>query len=733
MNSDLHVPQIISELVEKRNATIVFLQRSDLTCDKKFGELYLVLTRSEILIINNENISKKIELADVMELRSEELVGGGRLIAVTEQGIEHLLYYSNNLVPQFADTVFFVNEYLQNRCTSIPWIKNDSMCSKCLSPLPERGGNCPRCVPHLKILKRIIALASPHRTRVLFLIAVTALGVLFQVLPPFITKKIVDDVITKGNYGRLGFYISAMILSGLLYLILRFVNIQLSSFISAQIVKDLRSRLHAAIQYMKMTFFTRREPGEMVSRVMYDAGELQNFLVDGLPFLLVNTVTFFAVGIILFKIDWQLTLFVLIPVPLLIFGSGWYWKKLHPLFLREGSVIGHLHSVLNESLQGLKIIKSCSQERHRIGIFDNINDKLTTLKIKSQRYSGLFNELVFWIMSFGVSLVWYFSVKKITGKNPDLTLGDLLAFIGYIWLFYGPLQWFTVVLNWMTQAFAGAERIFEVIDSVPENNNCKETVVISGMRGEIEFRNVHFSYEQGKEVIKGVSFKIRPGEMVGLVGRSGSGKSTLINLITRFYDPDSGEILIDGIPLKKLSLEQLRKNIGIVMQEPFLFNGTIAENIAYGTESVEFGEIIKAAKAAYAHNFIIGKQDGYDTLVGDSGENLSGGEKQRIAIARAIIHNPPVLILDEATSSVDAITEKQIQHAIETLTVNRTTIAIAHRLSTLRNADRLIVLSDGMIAEVGSHDELLEKNGIYAELVNSYSAINDLQSVMWGG
>jgi ATP-binding cassette, subfamily B, bacterial len=339
--------------------------------------------------------------------------------------------------------------------------------------------------------------------------------------------------------------------------------------------------------------------------------------------------------------------------------------------------------------------------------------------------------VMFWVMQLGVAMVWFFAVHKIVG-GAGLTLGDLLAFVGYIWLFYGPLQWFSVILNWMSHAFTSAERIFEIIDSVPESYDNPKAIRLPKIKGAIEFRDVHFSYERGKEIIHGISMKIEPGEVIGLVGKSGAGKSTVINLITRFFEPDSGELLIDGVPVKNLDLAQLRTNMGIVMQEPFLFNATIAENIAYGMEQAHFDDIVAAAKAAYAHDFIVRKDDGYDTMVGESGAKLSGGEKQRIAIARAILHNPPILILDEATSSVDATTEQYIQEAIAKLIRGRTTIAIAHRLSTLRNADRLVVIDDGKIVESGSHDELMRKQGVYAKLADSYSQITALRSVIWG-
>jgi len=332
-----------------------------------------------------------------------------------------------------------------------------------------------------------------------------------------------------------------------------------------------------------------------------------------------------------------------------------------------------------------------------------------------------------------VTAVWFFAARRIAGGDPTLSKGDLLAFVMYIWLFYGPLQWFSVVLNWMSHAFAGAERIFAVLDTEPEIYEAPQAVHLPHIRGEIRFEDVHFSYERGKEVIKGVDLQIEPGEMIGLVGKSGAGKSTIINLICRFYDADSGLIRIDRHPIGRIRLQDLRTQIGIVMQEPFLFRASVLENISYGAPDTEFADVVRAAKAANAHGFIVDKEHGYDTVIGEGAEQLSSGEKQRIAIARAILHDPPILILDEATSSVDSETERAIQEATAELVRNRTTIAIAHRLATLRNANRLVVVDEGKIAEVGTHDELLAAEGIYAGLVKTQAALSELRSKVWEG
>ncbi len=454
---------------------------------------------------------------------------------------------------------------------------------------------------------------------------------------------------------------------------------------------------------------------------------LQEFLVDGLQYMIINVLTIIGIVGFLFSMSVKITLLILLPVPFIAIWSFLFWRYMRNIFNKYGQRWSQLGSRLNESLNGIRVVKAFAQEEREIAAFDKRNDELGDISRRSAR-----NWLIMWstmelVTGAGILIVWYFGGGEVLGER--LTVGTLLAIYSYMWMVYGPLEWMAQVNSWMTRAFAGAERIFEVIDAPPESYEDPDALAMPDVDGRVHFDGVTFGYDKSKPVLHEIQLDVAPGEMIGLVGRSGVGKTTTVNLVARFYDVDRGALKIDGTDIRRIRLADLRRQIGIVPQDPVLFTGTIAENISYGRPGASLPEIMDAARAANAHGFIMAKPDGYDTRVGERGAGLSGGERQRIAIARSVLHDPKILILDEATSSVDVQTEKQIQESIARLVKGRTTFAIAHRLSTLRNADRLVVLDAGRVVEMGTHEELMERGGHFAELVELQRAVAEIIAV----
>ena len=705
---------------------------ADLTEDSKYGSRVLSVFADSITVVDEAKaVVFQIPISDIKTARNEPLVSGGRLLLTTKTGEEvPVIAYSMTRADLFSEVARGIEQLAEGKDFSINLQREKTRCDNCGRLLPEKDGVCPSCVKRGKTMMRIAGFLVPYKNKAILLALASAGLTLVNLAPPRIQGAIIDNFGSSTRDTGVLFTLVAVWASALVVAAaLQIFNGRMMTWLGTHISSDLRTRTYRSIEFLQLNYFDKKPVGAIASRVTQDTERVWFFLVDGLPFLILNSLMLIGVIVFLFTINWQLALFILAPLPIVALISVKVWKPISNLFHRVSQKMARVHMHLNESLSGIRVVKAFAKEDHEYQKFAKRSNELRD----AAAHADMTWYTAFGFMSFCTSmgLVIHWTVGGYFLFTGRLTLGQFWMVNAYLGLVYGPLQWFAQVNNWFSRAMAGAERIFEIMDMTPE------PVAVGGksarVEGAVEFESVRFGYDKSNPVIKGVSFKVEPGEMIGLVGKSGAGKSTTINLISRFYEPDSGRILVDGEDYRDYDLRNFREQIGIVLQEPFLFHGTIAENISYGNPGASLDEIMEAAKAANAHDFILSKPDGYDTLVGERGSRLSGGEKQRISIARAILHDPRILILDEATSSVDVETERAIQEAIGHLIKGRTTFAIAHRLSTLRNADRLVVLDNGEVSEIGTHEELMAKKGTFYKLVMKQSELNEIIGVGTNG
>ena len=665
---------------------------------------------------------------DIDEIRTRQGVGGGFLEALVDGIYVELLAYSSAR----ADTLRKAAAKLK------AWSEGDRphvgpeddidprRCPACGLPLQFKGDVCRRCINRGAVFGRVLKMMRPYAGRAALMMALVLVVISLSLIPQQLVRLLIDRVLApeQARNAVLGFDVARNWLLGLVAALLgvhlltavaQVVTGRLASYVGTQITYDMRSRVFGHLTGLSVAYYDRYNVGQLMSRVAGDTEQMKGFVHQLTSGFMSQLIQVLAVGVVLFSLNWKLALITLLPAPMVVMSAMFFWKRVYPRYYRVWDANSKLHGVLNTILSGIRVVKAFGQENRERNRFSRSAGYVRD-SFRGVEYTvAVFNPAIGVLFQLGGILVWYFGGKWVLGK--ELSLGALMAFLGYLWMFYQPLGQLTQLTNWLTQFLTATQRTFEILDTPSQIVEADQPRQLPPAGGTISFENVSFGYDRHEPIIKSVSFEVAGGEHIGVVGKSGSGKTTLINLLARFYEVDEGSIRVNGVDLRDIKLEELRKHIGVVLQEPFLFRGTIWSNLTYGMTDATCEQVIAAAKAANAHGFIMRQPLGYDTCIGERGAGLSGGERQRISIARALLYNPRILILDEATSSVDTESEQLIQAALALATKGRTTIAIAHRLSTLKESDRILVVDSGRIIEQGSHEKLLAQQGTYYRLV----------------
>ena len=671
----------------------------------------------QIISSIDEKTLLTLSASDIAEISVIGGVGCGFLFAKMNDDSEILICrFTLSSMKAAGEFCKVINFYNQTKQYVPPEEKVKPVCEKCGRPLVEGMSVCLFCYNKLSVLKRAFYLLRPFAKKLMRAEVFLATSSIIYLLVPFFSRILIDDYLRpmKGTSKQVFLLAGAMFIARALGELIFILSSRVFNEASIQYSNHLRNLAYEKIQKLSMNSLSKRTPGDLIRRVMEDTGIVRNFIADGGRWAVEQMIIFVVVLIILLFTNCQLTLLVFIPVPIVAIALSRFWRFIHIRYERQWRKNSKCQSILHDIIKGIRTVKAFGKEDVEIQKFSKATSELAQVSSDNESIWARLFPLMIFFTGIGEFLVLYFGGQKIL--DGSLSLGVLVQFTMYITYIYAPLRWLVSFPRWLADAMTSMVKIFEILDEEPDITSIPNPTNVP-LSGGVSFEGVSFGYKSYEPVLKGIDLDIKPGEMIGIVGRSGAGKSTMINLLMRLYDPTQGKISISGVDLKDMSPEYLHENIGVVFQDTFLFAGSFYENIAYAKPGATAEEVIVAAKAANAHDFIMQTADGYNTIIGENGHSISGGERQRLAIARAIIKNPSILILDEATSSLDVETESIIQDSLNRIVQGRTTIAIAHRLSTLRSADRLIVLDKGKIAEVGTHTELLREQGIYYKLV----------------
>ena len=726
---------------------------ADVRLDGSPAPEWLVVTADHLSVADEGKVVRSVAWPDVEQIRTTAGIGGGTLQVRTGGDWLDLVRYSNALATRFHK-VSRALEQARDRLNAggSPQPPFDLLdengeqvaaldaprCPSCSLRLSSREDSCPRCMQKGRILRRVGELLAPYTRGAVLLCLLTLLGVVAELVPPKLQQYMVDNILsgqpgTDAAGGGPDFktallvVVLALAFSRVLLSVVGVVKGRLATAIGSGLTATLREEMVNKLQNLSIAYYDRHQVGSMISRVAHDSEVLHGLMQQLTGGFLLQIVQLVGVGMMLVWINPKLALFTLIPVPLVILGSWIFWRHVYPRHYRLWDASSKQMAALSGMLSGIRVVKAFAQEPRESERFHAASDHLRQWRLWVEHTNTTYAASMQIVFGLGGLIVWYVGGRDVIGHH--MTLGQLIAFLAYLAMFYAPLGALSNFTTWLTSFLSGSQRVLELLDTPVGISEPQQPVPWTDPQGAIRFSNVTFGYDRNQPVLRDVSFDVAPGEMVGIVGRSGSGKTTLVSLLARFHDVQEGRILVDGHDIRDLAMRDLREKLGIVFQDSFLFRGTIWKNLAYGRPQATIEEGLAAAKAAGAHDFLCRQPLAYETLLGEHGAGLSGGEKQRLSIARTLLYDPRVLVLDEATSNIDAEAEKSIQEALAVLVKGRTTIAIAHRLSTLRNADRILAFDRGRLVEQGTHAELLAADGIYARLVRIQTQVSKQPTV----
>ncbi len=727
------------------NEVLVAL-RFDLRADSSEGDCYCVVCKDRFAVaegilvfssagrnglgerVRSEEFKvsrfRSYNIDSVESPKAEQLISTGRVVAEVK-GEEELIFNFSLACKHGASVFCRVVEDIKKK--GMPdesdYLKDDyeqHICKKCGRRYPDGELRvCPHCMDKAKLVKRLSTLFFRYKRSIFMLMLSFGLIAALGVVTPYISNEILyDDVLANESSVAADVLRIVLLIVGvrILSLIINLISGAISSTVAANITYDLKKTIFNTISDLSLAFFTNRQTGGLMTQVNGDSLTLYWFFCDGFPYLVLNIVQLAVIAGVMLSQNLVLALYTFITIPLFFVAFKFIFNAFDKLHAKSFSKRRSFNSLVSDVLNGMRVVKSFSREDEEIKRFESRNRDMAEARADITKFDGRVFPYLHFLLRIGSYVVWGVGGWQVMNATGDMSYGRLMAFIGYFALIYGPIEQLANVTNWWSETLNAIQRLFEIRDAKPDVRESENTVVPAENKGEVEFRNVSFSYVENRKVIDDVSFSIPSGKTLGIVGQTGAGKSTLANLLTRLYDVKSGAVFIDGVNIKDLPFDYLRSNIAIVSQETYLFRGSIFDNIRYACPDATKEQVIAAAKTASAHDFIIKLPDGYNTEIGLGKKELSGGEKQRISIARALLRDPKILILDEATAAMDTQTERNIQKALDRLTKNRTTVIIAHRLSTLRNADNLIAIENGRVAESGTAEELLKQKGVYYKL-----------------